>query len=207
MLNNCDRVDQLFCLLIHQFHLFNTHTCFFPGSLKVTQDDGEKVWIKCSLCGLAMSEKYKWNRKKDKSWPHPSWPKTRQHIKCFNHFKRYIHQDGGELEPDFMESVDGKHKEELDLLLEDEFKERIGGTTRWANKRQNEGARSRDKASDKPTRNPEGTATTRPSPAMAKAKEAAAELVARLNDPLSGLAGWVGRNTGVLNPEVPKKSV
>ena len=106
-----------------------------------------------------------------------------------------------------MESVDGKHQEELDLLLEDEFKQRIGGTTRWANKRQNEGARSRDKASDKPTRNLDGAATTRPSPAMTKAKEAAAELVARLNDPSSGLAGWVGRNTGVLNHEVPTKNV
>ena len=188
------------------------------GSVKVVRDDGKFVTCHCSICKIDIQEKYRAGRGSNshKTWPHPSWPKTEQHIKGHAHFKSYLYLHGAEDEPSFWDSTSGKSEHEVNEMIREEHRQRLGGRTRWAMKVLNQGSRAKKSAStsngsaggDAPTALP----STRPVPAQLQraqqlAQQLAGQLAQRLNVPDSGITGWTGRNIGASHLEVPNRSV
>lgn len=142
------------------------------GSVEVIRDDGKYVTCHCSVCKLDVQEKYRAGRggNSHKTWPHPSWPKTKQHVKGHAHFKSYLCIHGAEDEPSFWDSAAGKSENEVNEMIKEEHRQRLGGRTRWAMKVLNQGSRAKKSAStsngsaggDVPTALP----STRPVPAQ-----------------------------------------
>ena len=111
----------------------------YLGSMEVTRSDGSHVFVECNICSQEIKEAYKKSKSlrrtgtdsEVKCWPHPSWPTTRQHVKSGAHFAAYIERHGGECESGFADSLEGKSNDEVESMVSEEHRERLGMSLYW----------------------------------------------------------------------------
>ena len=109
-----------------------------------------------------------------------------------------------------MDALDGKTAPHQAAVIKEEFRCRMGGHTRWAKKKLNEGAHRKHQQTEDQAVATRANPPVLPQPvqrARAQAAHLAQALANRLNTGNSTMVRWVGQGNAASHLEVPNRSV